>query len=54
MTPEQLLGPRNLPGTQVFYVYEAVKIVMILKNEDFVFTTLQVVLPDLESFDNSQ
>ena len=37
MIARKLLGPQNLTRTQVFYVHEKGKIVVINKDKDFVF-----------------
>ena len=39
MIAKKLLGPPNLTKTQVFYIYETAKVVVISKNKDFVFAT---------------
>lgn len=53
MIPRQLLRLLNLPGTQVFYIHEVAKIVMICKNKNFIFTTFEVIWLGLEGFRNN-
>ena len=39
MIAKKFLGPPNLTRTQVFSIYEAVKVVVISKDKNFVLTT---------------
>ena len=50
----ELLGSSNLLRAQAFRIYELTKIIVVRKDEDLVFTVLQVVVPSLKGFNNSQ
>ena len=39
MISEELLGPTNLPITQILYVYKATKVIMIGEYKNFVLAT---------------
>ncbi len=47
-----LLGPMKLTKAQVFHIYESTEVVIVSKDEDFIFTAFEVVAPSLKSFNN--
>ena len=49
---KKLLGQPNLIKTQVFYVQEVAKVVVIDKDNDFVLTIFEIIPPYFESLNN--
>ncbi len=50
----ELLGLADLTRAQSFCIHESTEVIMVSKNKDLVFTALQVVVPSLKGFNNSQ
>lgn len=50
----EFLGPPNLFRAQTLYIYKLTKAIIVGYNKNFVFATLQVVAPGLQSFNNGQ
>ncbi len=50
----ELLGPTDLTRAQAFCIHESTEVIMVSKDEDFVFTAFQVVAPSLKGFNDSQ
>ncbi len=50
----ELLGPADLTRAQTFRIHKLTKVIMVSKNEDLIFATLQVVAPSLKNFNNRQ
>lgn len=44
----------DLRKTRTFCIHESAKIIIINENEELVFVVLQVVVPNLKSFNNNQ
>lgn len=44
----------NLTKALTFYIYQLIKVVIVYKNENLVFTVYQVILPGFKSFNNCQ
>lgn len=51
---KKFLSPPDLSKTKAFYNYKLTKVVIVSKYEHFILRTLQIVVPDLEYFDNGQ
>lgn len=51
---KKLLNFLNLAKTQVFYFYKFMKIFVIYKKSNFVFTALQIVAPSFEKLNYGQ
>lgn len=54
MIPREFFDPTNLSKAQTLYIYEVVKIVVIYKKKNLIFTIFQIVPPSFKSFDNCQ
>lgn len=54
MILEEFLDLTNLSKASNFYIHNIAEVVMICENKNFVFATFQIMLPCLESFDNSK
>ena len=52
--PEQFLSPVNLFWAMAFYIYEALKVIMVYKHKNFMFATFEIVLPSFEYLNNCQ
>ncbi len=50
----ELLGPADLTKAQTFCIYESTEVIIVRKDENLIFAALQVVMPSLKSFNNSQ
>ncbi len=50
----ELLGPTDLTKAQAFCMHESTEVIMVSKAEDLIFTALQVVVPSLKNFNDSQ
>lgn len=48
MVIKVLLDSLNLVGAQTFYIYESIEVVMVYKDENFVFALLQIVVPSFK------
>lgn len=44
----------NLVEAQTLSIYKLMQVVVIGKDKDFIFTTFQIIVPNLKSFYNSQ
>ena len=53
MVLEKLLGLANLSEAQTLYIHETTKVVMICEDEHLILAIFQIVIPYLESFDDS-
>ena len=53
MVSGELLGPADLSGAQALGIHKATKVVVVCKDEHFVFASLQIVMPYFEGFDNN-
>ena len=51
---KELLNLTDLSETNVYCIHEAVKVVVVYKNEELVFATFLVIPPYFKNFDNSQ
>lgn len=51
---KELMDLADLRKTQVFCIHELSEIIMVNKDEDLVFPTLQVVMSSFKAFDNSR
>lgn len=54
MILKKFLYLANLSETQIFGIYELLKIIIISENEDLIFTIFQRVASSLKSFKNGQ
>lgn len=50
----EFLGLANLPKIKVFSIYELSEVVVISGDKNLIFAALQVVMPSLKGFNNSQ
>lgn len=50
----ELLGLMDLTRAQAFRIYVLLEVIMVSKDRNFVFATLQVVAPSFKGFNNSQ
>ncbi len=50
----ELLSLADLMRVQAFCIHESTEIIIVSKDEDLVFTTLQVIAPNLKGFNDSQ
>ncbi len=50
----ELLGPTDLTRAQAFRIHKLTEVIMVSKDNDFVFAAFQVVAPSLKSFNNGQ
>ena len=50
----QLLSLTNLLKTQVFCIHEALKVIVVCKHKNFMFTAFKVMLLCFKSLDNGQ
>ncbi len=48
----ELLVPADLTKAQAFYIYESMEVIMVNKDKDLVFATLQVEMPCFESLND--
>lgn len=39
---------------QTFYIYKVVKIIIICKNKNFLFTVIYIILPDYKNINNNK
>ncbi len=49
----ELLGPVDLTKAQTFCIHKLTEVIMVNKDEDLIFSALQVVVPSLKGFNNS-
>ena len=48
MVLKEFLGLANLMKTQTLYIYKLTEIIMVNKNENYLFTAFKIVLPDFK------
>ena len=54
MVTRELLGPADLARAQALYIHESTEVVVVRKDEDLVFSILQVVATSLKGLNNGQ
>lgn len=50
----KFLSPPDLTKTKLFYIYELTQIIIVSKDQKLIFTTFQVLLPNLKNLNNDQ
>ena len=53
MVSKKLFGLKDLSKTQAFYIYKTIKVIIVYKNKNLIFSIFQIMMPHFESFDNS-
>ena len=48
MVSRELLGPADLSGARALYIHETIEVIMVHKDENFMFAAFQVVMPSFE------
>ena len=51
---KKLLGLTYLILSQFFNIHKLIKVVIVYKDKNVIFTTFEIILLDFEHFDNSQ
>lgn len=50
---KEFLGLLNLIKAQALYIYYPIKIIIVAKNENFIFVAIYIVATGLKSFNNT-